>query len=46
MAFFAIGVAFLAIGYSGQRAFVAIGAAFLFIGFVFVVRHRRSGGLK
>jgi hypothetical protein len=45
-AFLAVGVAFIAIGSSGQRAFIPIGAAFVFIGVMFIVRRRRSGGLR
>ena len=37
--FIAIGIAFMAIGFSGRRAFIAIGAAFLVIG---IVTLRRS----
>jgi hypothetical protein len=39
--FIAIGIAFMAIGFSGRRAFVAIGLAFLMLG-VLMLR-RRSG---
>jgi LPXTG-motif cell wall-anchored protein len=42
-AFVVVGVVFIAIGSSGQRAFMAIGAAFVVIGFVFIARRRRSG---
>ena len=37
--FLAIGIAFLAIGLSGNRAFIAIGAAFIVIAFI---RMRRA----
>jgi hypothetical protein len=42
--FVALGVAFIAIGISGQRAFIAIGAAFLAVGLVLVARNRRPDG--
>ena len=42
LAFLAIGVAFLAIGATGQRAFLGIGAAFLALGVVLRVRGRRG----
>jgi LPXTG-motif cell wall-anchored protein len=45
-AFIVVGVVFIAIGSSGQRAFIAIGAAFVLIGFIFIARRRRVGGLK
>lgn len=38
-AFLAIGIAFIAIGYRGQRAYIYIGIAFLVIAFL---RWRRS----
>jgi len=41
-----VGVVFMAIGSSGQRAFLPIGLAFVVIGFMFIARHRRSQGLK
>ena len=44
--FIVMGLAFLAIGASGQRAFFGIGAAFLAIGLVFVMREKRAGGSK
>jgi hypothetical protein len=44
MAFIALGVVFIAIGSSGQRAFLGLGAAFLALGIVFLVRQRREGG--
>jgi hypothetical protein len=44
--FLAMGVAFLAIGVSGQRAFLGIGAAFLAIGVALLVRQKRAGGSK
>jgi LPXTG-motif cell wall-anchored protein len=43
MPFVALGLAFLAIGASGQRAFLAMGLAFLAIGIVFLVRQKRTG---
>jgi hypothetical protein len=46
LAFVAVGVAFIALGSSGQRAFLPIGVAFLLIGFVFTMRQRRSGRTK
>jgi len=42
--FIALGVVFIAIGSSGQRAFLGVGAAFLVIGVVSLIRLRRSGG--
>ncbi len=42
-AFIVVGVVFIAIGSSGQRAFMAIGAAFVVIGFIFIARRRRVG---
>jgi hypothetical protein len=42
--FIALGVAFVAIGASGQRAFLGIGAVFLVVGFVILARERRAGG--
>jgi len=41
-AFVVVGVVFIAIGSSGQRAFMAIGAAFVVIGFIFIARRRRG----
>ena len=38
--FFAVGIAFIAIGSSGQRAFIAIGIAFLVIGLLTFARRR------
>lgn len=43
MAFLTIGLAFIAIGASGQRAFLGIGAAFLAIGLAALVRQKRGG---
>jgi len=37
--FIAIGIAFMAIGFSGRRALIAIGAAFLIIGFIALRRN-------
>ena len=44
MAFIAIGVVFIAIGSSGQRAFLGLGAVFIVLGFVMLARQRRAGG--
>ena len=44
--FLVMGVAFLAIGASGQRVFLGIGAAFLAIGVAFLLRQKRAGGSK
>jgi drug/metabolite transporter (DMT)-like permease len=44
IAFIVIGVVFIAIGSSGQRAFLGIGAAFIVIGMVSLVRQRRAEG--
>lgn len=41
IAFLAIGIAFIAIGFRGQRAFLYIGIVFLVIAFL---RWRRLGG--
>ena len=41
--FVVLGVVFIAIGSSGQRAFLGLGAAFLVIGLVSLVRQRRGG---
>ena len=38
----ALGVVFIAIGASGQRAFIAIGAAFAVIGFAMLAKARRG----
>jgi len=46
IAFLVIGVVFIAIGSSGQRAFIGVGAAFAVIGVVMMVRQRRETGLK
>jgi len=45
IALIVIGVVFLTIGSSGQRAFLGVGAAFIVIGLVALVRQRRSAGL-
>jgi LPXTG-motif cell wall-anchored protein len=42
-AFLAVGIVFIVIGSSGQRAYIAIGAAFILIGLIFMAR-RRAGG--
>jgi hypothetical protein len=44
--FLTIGVVFIAVGSSGQRAFIAIGAAFIAVGVALLVRQRRAGGPK
>jgi drug/metabolite transporter (DMT)-like permease len=46
VAFVVVGVIFIAMGSSGQRAFLPIGGAFALIGIVFIVRQRRSGAIK
>jgi drug/metabolite transporter (DMT)-like permease len=46
IAFIVLGVVFIAIGSSGQRAFLGIGAAFIVIGMVSLVRKRRADGPK
>jgi hypothetical protein len=46
IAFVVVGVIFIALGSSGQRAYLPIGFAFALIGFLFILRQRRSGGLK
>lgn len=40
--FLVIGIAFIALGISGQKAFIAIGIAFLAIGAVLIARQRRT----
>jgi uncharacterized membrane protein HdeD (DUF308 family) len=42
IALLAVGVAFFALGASGQRAYLPIGLAFVVIGIVFIVRRRGS----
>jgi hypothetical protein len=44
--FLVMGLAFVAIGASGQRAFLGIGTAFLAIGLVMLMREKRAGGSK
>jgi drug/metabolite transporter (DMT)-like permease len=44
MVFIVLGVVFIAIGSSGQRAFLGVGAAFLVVGFVSLARQRRGVG--
>lgn len=44
--FLVIGIAFIALGISGQRAFIAIGVAFLALGAALLFRQRRVGGSK
>jgi hypothetical protein len=46
IALIVIGVVFIAIGSSGQRAFIGLGAAFAVIGLVYLLRQRRAAGLK
>jgi hypothetical protein len=41
-AFIAVGVAFIVLGSSGQRAYLPIGLAFAVIGIVSIVRKRRA----
>jgi len=43
--FIVLGVVFIAIGSSGQRAFLGIGAAFAVIGLISLIRQRRAEGL-
>lgn len=40
--FLVIGIAFIALGISGQKAFLAIGIAFMVLGAVLMARQRRS----
>ena len=42
--FIVLGVVFIAIGSSGQRAFLGVGAAFAVIGMVSLIRQRRAEG--
>ena len=44
--FLTIGVVFVAVGSSGQRAFLAVGAAFIAIAIALLVRRPRTGGPK
>ena len=44
IAFIVLGVVFIAIGSSGQRAFLGVGAAFAVIGLVSLIRQRRAEG--
>ena len=44
VALFVLGVVFIAVGSSGQRAFLGLGAAFLVIGVVYMIRQRRADG--
>ena len=41
-AFLFIGIAFVAIGISGNSSFVAIGCAFMVIGIAAIARHRKA----
>ena len=40
--FLVIGIAFIAIGISGQKAFIAIGIVFMALGAALLVRQRRT----
>ena len=42
MPFLVIGIAFIAIGISGQKAFIAIGIVFMALGAAMLARQRRS----
>ena len=42
IAFLVLGVVFIAIGSSGQRAFLGLGAAFAVIGLISLIRQRRA----
>ena len=42
VAFLAIGIAFIAIGISNNKAFIAIGCSFIVIGLAEIARHRKS----
>jgi hypothetical protein len=42
VAFLAMGIAFAALGFSGQRAFVGVGVVFLVLGIAFLARRRTS----
>jgi membrane protein implicated in regulation of membrane protease activity len=44
--FIALGVVFIAVGSSGQRALLGVGFAFLVVGLVYVIRQRRAGEPK
>jgi hypothetical protein len=44
--FLVMGIAFISLGISGQRAFIAIGGAFLALGAALMFRRRRVGGSK
>ena len=44
--FVVIGVAFLAISFSGQPAFLGIGIAMIAVGIALRVRQKRAGGSK
>ena len=41
IAFMAVGVAFIALGSTGQRAYLPIGLAFVVIGIIFMIRQGR-----
>jgi hypothetical protein len=43
LAFLPIGIAFIAIGLSGNRSFVPIGCAFIVIGIAGLARRRKTG---
>ena len=40
--FLVIGIAFVVLGISGQRAFLAIGLAFIVLGLIMAIRMKRS----
>lgn len=44
IAFFVIGVVFIAIGSSGQRAVFGVGAAFVVVGLIAMIRQGRGAG--
>ena len=44
--FITLGVVFIAVGSSGQRALLGVGFAFLVVGLVYVIRQRRASGPK
>lgn len=40
--FLALGIAFIAFGFSGQRNFIYVGLVFIFIALIFLLRSRRG----
>ena len=42
--FLTLGITFIALGASGQRAFLGIGVVFLVLGTIFLARQRPGGG--